>query len=596
MTSQEEKAYNKVMSRWNYVNNALNATFKRYNDLENLYFFHTPKSKNSAKSNIFDPMAYEQVEHTVSHLYAQPPKGEFVPIPEGLEDMADMDLTQVLPLMGELMKYQWNRKDADMFRKIATSIRRSAMYGVSWGVMHWRYERYKNDITGNFETLWDDWCYYPLNIYDCFPDIDAQSYKEMEYFIHDEYVTLNDLEMQESFKGEKRYKNLKALKEAVDGKAAKTTVDNPYRNNLMTRRKIDTAGQMEGRIKIRRYYEKDRWITIAPDYAIVLEDGPNMYKNHRLPVLCQLDQDIPGVVLGIGEIDPVRTLMMAMNQFINMRMDNIKMNMERPLLAKKSSVEHLKTWIWKRNNVMIQNQEGDLKLMEVQDVTGNTFIQTLNWLQDIIRTRSGRSDIMTSNRGNRTATEVDAIAEEQNARLRYKVNNLDEFIRDIMVMGMQLNQLFLPNKRWLRIMGIENIERVRQVFAQNPERLKVINEGLAFLNIKKEDILSQYDYIVEAGSTLLNNKSRDMQSLTNALQMGPQLAEMLQMQGKVFDPTPIIKKIFSESGIRDDLIKDINITGLTNGQGDQGGFIPAQSGQQLSVPDQLLTGGTPEMP
>lgn len=558
MTEADQKTYDEVMKKWTRINNALTSTFKRYNDLEDLYFFHTPKNKNSAKSNVFDPMAYEQVEHTVSHLFSNEPKGSFVPV--GMDELKDVNLDIVLAAMDELIKQQWNKRDADMFRKIATTLRRAALYGVGWATQTWRYERIQDPITNKWVTVWDDWCVYPHSNYDVWPDIDAQTYKEMEFCIVDEYTTYDDLEATKGHKGEdKRYTNLTELKKMLDETDSSINTSNggnPYRNNMMVRRKIDTAGQMDGRVKVRHCYYKDRWVSICPDYNLLIEDGKNLNGDNKLPIRCLLDQDIPGLVLGIGEVDPVRTLMMAMNQFINMRMDNIKMNMERPLVAKFSAIQHLKTWIWKRNNIMIQNQEGDIKPLEVQDITGNTFISTLTWLQGVIRTRSGRSDILTTNRGNKTATEIDAVAEEQNARLKYKANNFDEFIREIMVGGMKLNQRFLKNDRFLRIIGSENIAGLQQKFAQDPERLNVINDSLAFLKMGPDDILNQYDYIVETGSTLMANNTRDIQNLTQALSLGQTYNEGLMMNGKVFNPSPAIKKIFLKMGIKDEVIKD----------------------------------------
>lgn len=557
MNEAETKKYDEVMSKWRRIDNALSSTFKRYNDLEDLYFFHTPKSKNSAKSNVFDPMAYEQVEHTVSHLYSNEPKGSFIPI--GIEELKDINLDIVLAAMDELIKQQWGKREADMFRKVATTLRRADLYGVAWGTQHWRYERIKDGLTDKFQTTWDDWCFYPLSNYDVWPDIDAQTYKEMEFFIHDEYLTFEDLKAQESFNGKKRYVNLDELKKSLDegnDNTNTTSSGNSYRNNLMVRRKVDNAGMMEDRIKVRRCFYKDNWVTICPDHNLLIEDGENLYNDNKLPVRCLLDQDIPGLVLGIGEVDPVRTLMMAMNQFINMRMDNIKMNMERPVQVKKSAMEFLKQYIWKRNQIWPVNQEGDVKLMEVQDVTGNTFISTLTWLQDVIRTRSGRSDILTSNRGNKTATEVDAVAEEQNARLKYKAKNFDEFIREIMVGGMQLNQRFLKKKRFLRIIGSENIAKLQQKFQSDPERLQVINDSLAFLQMGPDDILGQYDYLVETGSTLMSNTAREIASLTQAMQLGTNYEPLLMQNGQTFDPAPVLKKIFLKMGIKEDIIKN----------------------------------------
>lgn len=566
MTREQEKIYTEQMSTYTRVNNALTATFKRYNDLEDLYLFHTPKVKNSSKSNVFDPMAYEQVEHEVAHLYAQDPKGEFLPT----EPSDDLNVE----VMNELWQYQWNKDDADMYRKIANTLRRSKLYGTAWGVVHWRYERQESKILKKMITTWDDPCYYDLNNYDCFPDIDAQSHKDMKFFIHDEYLSLDDLETQNTyFKGKKRYVNLNELKELLgDSEAKAATVDNAYRNHLLTRRKLDDHREMEGRIKVRRCYYPDRWITILPDYNLLIEDNPNPYVTNELPVVCLPNQDLPGIILGVGEIDPVRTLMLTMNQVINMRLDNIKMILEKPMVARKSAIEHLKTWVWGRNRVMIVNQDGDLKPLDMQDVTGNTFVSTLQWLQDVIRTRSGRGDLLTNNRGNKTATEIDAMAAEQNARLKYKANNFENFIRELSVKMMQLNQQFLTQTRAIRIVGNDKIQKINQSLGDRFDS----KGSYGFLKVDPSDIAGQFDFRVESGSTRAINSERETRDLLSALQLGMQYSEVLMQQGKEFDPVPILEMLINRLGVKniEQVIKD--------GQAIDAGALSALQPQQLS--------------
>lgn len=548
MNPEEDKVFHEIESKKTKISSSLSGTFKRWNELEDLYFYHTPKQKNSAKSNVFDPMAFEQVEHTVAHLAARDPRGEFIPTEPGDQISTD--------IMNELWKWQWNRSDADMPKKISNSIRRMAIYGISYGKIDWRYERNFNELTKKFESKWDDPFFQDLNNYDCYPDIDAQSPKDMQFFILDEFTTIEDLEAQNQGK-EKRYKHLDKLKELASEDSS-ASVDNQYRNNLLVRNKINDLKQQEGRIKVTRCFYKDRWVTIVPDHDLVIEDRPNPYAFGGLPIVVLVDQDVPGTILGIGEIDPVRTLMVAMNQSINMRFDNIKMILEKPMQAKAAAMKWFKTWKWGRNNVMVVDNDGDIKPFELPDVTGNTFVGTMQFFQSIIKERLGRGDFLTANRGNKTATEVDAMAAEQNARMGYKVNNVENFVKEITTKMMMLNQQYLKKERAVRILGAEALTKLKSKVGE--EKLKMTKDDVGFLKIKPEDIAGGFDFIVESGSMKTADTNKEIGNLNNALQLVMQSIPLYQQQGKEVDPTPIIDNILAKLGVKnlDQVIKTQN--------------------------------------
>lgn len=559
MNESDKKAFNDVQTKQSDTESKLSSTFKRWNELEDLYFFHTPQNKKSTKSNVFDPMAYEQVEHVTSHLYTGDPRGEFVPMESGDEINTDA--------MNELWKYQWTLPQANMRKKIINTGRRKLIYGAAYGIVNWRYERIFDKNLNKWRTNWDDWCYYDLNPYDCYPDLDAQTPKDMEYFIYDEYIPFRILEAQNSFKvnGKNRYKNLDELKKLLNDKDPSASVDNQYRNNMLTRRKLDNGKQMEGRIKVRRFLSPDRWITILPDYNLTIEDNPNPHNNMEMNVVMDIDQDIPGIILGIGEIDPVRSLLTSINQTINLRLDNVKMYLERPMKALKSEMNNSKTWKWGRNNIFELNTMNGLEPFDIQDVTGNTFVNTLQTLQGIVKERSGRSDVLTMNKSNKSATEIDAMVNEQNARLNYKLQNTEDFIKDISIKGMQLNQQYLKKDKFIRIVGADNIARLQQKFGNDSSRLQVKSDGVGFLRVSPDDIRGTFDFMVESGSTQMANNSKEIQNLGTVLQLLGQYAQVYQQQGKTVDPTPILEKMMTKLGVKniDSIIKAAPTYGQT---------------------------------
>lgn len=552
----DEKAFNLVEETREHVYSGISGLLKTYNEFEDLYFGHTSKQKKgSTKSNVFDPIVFEQVEHVVSHNFANLPRGSFVPV----EDSDDTDTY----ILDQLLKYQQGRPQQNFRQKMVNMGRRMALFGQSFAILHWRYERKK--VAGKFTTTWNSPCLYDLNIYDCYPDIDATSPHDMEFFGYDDYVTFEQLEEENSIsQGEKKYHNLNLLKELIKNPDSART---PYRDRANEVRKITKTPNRGGRFIVRRFYWRDRWITTVPDYNLTIEDRDNPYWHGQLPVLCLRDHDYPDTVHATGEVAPIRSMAVAQNQLINMRFDNVKMILEPPLQARASSLQYQDTWVSSRNAVWVMDQIGDVQPFVYNDVTGNTFQATSNFLLDEVSRRMGRVDFISRNESSsdKTATEIKAAVGESNSRLKYKENNIDQFVQEMNTMWLQLDQQYLTEDISVRVLGREATEKLKAKYGQSsytdpqtgmeypmePKFRASENGDYGFLSTSPEDIVGQFDFQVESGSTRAVDVQNEVNELTSAIGLLTSVAPILEAKEgvKVNLKTPV-ENLLMKMGIK----------------------------------------------
>lgn len=558
LTNQENKAFELVETKQEKSTNMLTPLFKRFNELENLYWFYTPKSQKSYKSNVFDPMAFEQVEHTVSHLFANDPKGTYIPMEPSDEIAVDA--------ANELFKYQWNKPGAESRKKMVNMGRNFSIFGIAFGELGWRYERPFSKLYNKFITTWDDPYFKDLNVYDCWPDVDARTPEDMEYFGYDEYLTPEQIYAQDSVsQGVKRYKNLDQLKKLVEEEKSLSASDsNAYRDNAKRKRDLKTmkGGDENGRVLVRRYKTREKWITILPDYKLVIEDRANPYAHGGLGIHVLTNHDYPNMLYGIGELDPIRSMLIAHNQVINMRLDNVRNILQPPFQAKYSAMRHKPSWKFGPNALWTVDQIGDIQTFNIPDVTGSTFANTTNFFQDSISRRMGRTDFLSRNEtdNNRTATEIKAMVGEQNARLRYKEKNIDDFIQKLAVEWMQLNQQFLKKDRLIRILGVDAIESLTEKYGdgtddsgepqEEPKFKRAKGNDYGFFKVSPEEIQGALDFQVESGSTRSVDLEGEIQNLNSAIKLGTELGPVLQQEGVQIKFKPLLEDVYRRLGIK----------------------------------------------
>lgn len=569
MAKQQDRLYKRVEKRYEYSKDSLDSFHSEWKELEDLYW-NQLDDKSPWKSQVFDPIAFEVVERMVSHAFAGNPKGRFVPREAGDEEGA--------MVADELYKYQWDHPYQSMRAKLERQGRSVAVFGTSFGTLHWRYET-KNIKKGDEEitqTVWDAPIFKDLYIYDCFPDPDATDISTMQWFIHNDYVTLEDLKATNSIgnTGEKRYRNLGRLEEAIKGNKQEATEESERQHVDQIRQSNTNSSGKKDRILVRRMYTRKKWITIAPDYKLVIEDRENPYEHGDLPIHMIVNYQYPNQLLGRGEIEPIKPLQKASNSVLNQRLDNVRLILSPPMKVTPNN-QYVHTWKWRPMQRWVMNNTSDAELFNIPDTTSGTFIQTTNYFKDSVARTLGHHDILTRNETSqdRTATEVKAAVGEQNARMRLKTFAVDDFIVRLAGQWMQLNQQFLTSPKLVRIVGADNIRDLEDRFAQeqviDPENgtelgiprmtigpngndvQKFTKDGdIAFLTVTPDDIMGQYDYVVESGGLSSVDPSSELQTLSLAIKMTKELEPSLKEEGVRINYQPLLQKAYKHMGIK----------------------------------------------
>lgn len=575
MTDSDQKLFTEVERDYENSRNRLTSIFSASNGYEDLYWGYLKNSANPWKSNVFDPEVFQNIERVTSHLTASYPRGKFLP-QEG-SDTADAKVAD------EVYKYQWRRPEQDAQLKLQKLIKGMGIFGTSWALLTWRYERRKkkypsNDEGTEFEereeVVWDDPYLQDLNFYDCFPDPSATSEEDMEYFIHNDYVTLDELRAANFRKyGQVRYKNLSELEDLLKGdKDYAAEAADPYRNKVDTIRGVTTTG-IHRRIQIRRRYRRDRWVTIVPKYNLVIEDRDNPFWHGQLPVHGIFDQVYPGQLYAVGEVQMVEKLQRGLNNVINQRLDNVRLLLN-PVVQARGSTKYAKQWKWKPGQIWQVDNQDDIKQFQLTDVTGNTFANTVAFFKDSMSKGNGMVDFLTKREGSiqkLTAAQVNAGAGEQNARLKAKENNVDIFITHLSNQWMQLNQQYLTKPRAIRIAGKEALaafakkdyidKKINYRGKQVPKFNQAKESDYGFLIVDRSDLLGSFDFVVEAGSTTATDTASEVQNTIETIGLLKGLQPQLQSEGVEVKFQPLVEDVLIKTGFKnvDSIIQAIKV-------------------------------------
>lgn len=580
MSKEDQEVYKEIEKKYDYDYDEMQPRFEKFNEYEDLYLSYLSNRTNPWKSAVFDPESFEKVERMVSHLFATKPRGRFLPR-EGSD-------TKGVRIADEVFKYQWDKNGQQMHRKLMRIGRNAGIFGTGFGILHWRYERRQvttikdGKETKQWRVIWDDPYFQDLYIYDCFPDTTAISVEDMQHFTHNEYVTIDQLEAT-NFKvqGQKRYKNLDLLKEAVEkkGKRGKPATVDSYRTRVESIYGGDTTS-MEGRILVRRYYDREKWCTIVPDYKLIIENRKNPYWHADLPVHILTDHDYTNQLLGIGEIEPIERLQKGLNSVLNQRLDNVRLILD-PAVMVDADSKYAVEWKWSPGyKWRVEKGEEKPEPFVIPDTTGNTFMQTTSYFKDAMSRALGHQDFTTRNEGgeDKTAAEVRASGAEQNVRMRAKEYNVDAFIQRLATQWMQLNQQFLDKARLIRIVGKDAIEvfmknsgmnedavvqtpsgnsiltqvpRTAMFKGDEVDKFKISDDGaFGLLVVEPEDLQGEMDFIVEIGSTTPIDTAQEQANTQSAIKMLMELEPKLQAEGKKIDYTALVQKGLSDLNIK----------------------------------------------
>lgn len=600
----------------------LEARFSDWDKKLELFYSYINESGWPYNSQIFVPQTFTTLFEKMSRLNAGKPKGKLLPREGG--DVVKAKINNAL------LDYQWDDvvriEKEPMFAKYARMDLNTRIYGASFSVVKWRYEK---DIKGN--VIFDGPTMRVLNNKDC---IHNPSYSVIKnWFQYRDYPTVSELEHINDRSGSKpAYKNLKLLKESIARSSIKG--GDPRDVNYIPKGRSmlglsDYLGKDEDpefrTVEIVTEWRNDRIICFAPKHGVVIRDEPNPYDHMQIPVVMLKYVSVDDDIYGLSDIHPFEKIQKALNALTSQYLDAVNMDLYRILQVRPTGVQ-MHTLEYGPGKKWLMNTPGqDVVPLETSVASASKFVDVYSILTAMLKEAAGETSaaFSTLQPGNseKTATEIQALEATKTVRDTFNQNFLSEVIKQQMLLWLQMNQQFLfsdPSKKEyiLRIVGRGDMKEFMNMGlgdmipdtsegemmgaeqsilsggkgdVRNVPAYPVATEGgivpkfemdetgsLGLLHITDEDMSGVYDYVVDVEPMRANKSVEDKRVRMESFGIitSPQVEKGLAVQGKAVDMEELVVDTLDSVGNKgsERYIIDLPQGGMEN---EAGGTIPA---------------------
>ena len=592
-TPKDEKTLGEINEQFLLAKKYLDQVHQRMNDQEELYRTYIDANNYPHSAKVFDPRIFRIVETITPRMVSNEPTGSFYPVEEG-----DIATAQVL---NSLIKYDWRM--AEMFPKLVNFVKSMLIFGTAFGRTYWDFrEATRKQMEPkmlNGKMIWspsktkeititeyDGPHFEVLNISDCFPDPNSTTLNNMRWFLYRTFKTLKELREENDARGAEYWKNLDQLESEInknkDAKRGSGRVDNlefrEHRRMMLSTEEFIGQDNSNPEFAVIIRYLRDRWTFIVPEYQMVIRDVPNPYFHGDLPIVYGTDYPYPGELYGMGEIEPVDRIQRAINAVLNQRLDNVQLVLRSMWKVRKNAGVDLHTLVSAPGNIITTDYMDAVEPIQVPDVTGPTFVNTMNYLTAALQNGSGITDYTIgidnkANVANKTATGTRLVQQEANAQFKLKIQMFNHMvIQRIANLWKDMRLQYTTEAKKLRIIGHDEVKYMKektnlaQVDLEGmpiaPGELDVQSklelspdESFAFLNLNPEDIqpsiVGNYDFIAAPSSEQINDPIALQENFFRALELvrTPEWTQGLAMEQKKLNYTTLTEKVFDKLNI-----------------------------------------------
>jgi hypothetical protein len=223
--------------------------------------------------------------------------------------------------------------------------------------------------------------------------------------------------------------------------------------------------------------------------------------------------EVPDHFYPMGDLEAIAPLIKELSK-TRSEMMNHRARYARKYIARKSAIAKtdLSKIASKRDGEVIFVEDDSFPLQDVIQPVNQIGMDPglYNWSQAIendIQDISGITEFMRGGGGQirRTATEASLLQDAANVRTAEKLDRVESFIANLAVKLLQINQQYVTGEQAAKVIGRDG--------------------GSLWVPYTREDIKGQYDFRVEAGSTVPKNETFRRQSALGMLQaLGPFIA------------------------------------------------------------------------
>jgi len=456
---------NQHYEMWTEDNDKRRTRTNGWNDITDAYWGKLPDDWPYI-TRIVDPRIRTSLIEKNGRLINSKLRGRLIPREEG--DILGASLSN------SILEYQWDNANdgGSMLVKIGISDLDARLYASKFAYVYW-----KTEIDKDGKVIFDGNELMPLDIRDCGIDPNSTHIENAKWFQLRTWEHLEDLKNQTDTGGKPIFKGLgtietelrKRIKTGNRGKAKQSARRNEWVSRIKQLKGLeDRMGEDMAFpvIMIVTEYRRDRWITFAPEYDLVLRDIPNPYDHGKIPVAQLRYYPLQDDPLGESEVEPVLPLWLAIQANLCSYMDEVILKMRPPLKiienqARIETIEYAPEAQWlvdRQDAVMEMTSSGN----SIQFFQTTHAILTSEFNVAMGDLSQGVSQFDPFAQEKRTATEIKATVKQQNVRDQKNQNDLAEFIKDIMMMWHSNNKqfLFTPERKEqiVRIIGKEKFD------------------------------------------------------------------------------------------------------------------------------------------
>lgn len=407
-------------------------------------------------SKVVDPCIRTSIIEKDARLLNQKLRGRVVPREGG--DVLKARLNNALT------DFQWDNANegGSMLEKTRMCSQDTRLYGSKFTLNIWKYEcdKDKHVLFNGNEML-------PLDVRDCGLDPTADHIKNAKWFQHRKWAKIEDLDMinDQGSMDKKIYPGLSELKTVMaEGKSDRR--DSKYQNRILVLKGLtDRVGDDKSFpvVELVTEYRRDRWITFAPEYNVILRDIKNPYNHKRIPVSQLRYYAIQGDPLGESEVEPVMSLWKSIQSALCGYLDNMMIHIRPPLKVIAESVR-IETIVYGPESLWLVDRPDAVTEHKSNGEAMSYFQTTYQALKSAFNTAMGDTSMGVSavdpTSSKRTATEIKKSDKQQYTRDQMNQTSLSEFLQDVMSFWISNNRQFLftdPDMKeyTLRIVGSE---------------------------------------------------------------------------------------------------------------------------------------------
>jgi len=495
--TDEEELLELVVSKFTTAETFRRPYVEKWDRFYKYYRGYREKKSFPWLSNLFVPVAYMTVETLLPRIMATifGPKFVVKILPREAADVEHAKLVE------ELLKYQFDLMGA--FNKFYVWIKDMLLYGTAVMKVCWEYRTTKwvgsepkyflGFKTGDQQiekTVVDyDGPYIePIDLYDFYVDPSATDIKNADWCIQRVWRNYDYLVQKQK---ENKYKNIEKVKPGL------SELEGVIKRIRAEVSGLPITGTEEDKYKVEllEYWENNRLIVVAQRSVIIRNETSNPYWHRQKPFVVIKDIEMPHEFYGIGEIEPIESLIHERNELRNQAMDNVKSIVNKVLIANRNAdIDYDRL---EENNrpggVILTDDINALRYLEATNIVGDLYRQDAMLIKDIQdATAMAEWTIGVAPMRAETATAVMHIQQAAMTRFTLKIQNvIQNGIIELIRMLIAMNQQFLDKTKAIRILG---------------------RGGYEFPEISRADISGNYDLIPQVG-LLEVNKDIERQQL-----------------------------------------------------------------------------------